>query len=541
MLQNVVTALRQSSLGEDFLRRLLAAGTVGSATQAAVDAVREALALEVSWSGIVSGEYLTMAGYSGLRTAEMTALWRLKVGQGVGGRVAKEGRTIAVRDYRHDPRRVPVMKTLIDDEGIRAAICAPFVSGTDVLGVLYAAERGTRDWSAEEVQLVTGVAHDTGVALARIRDQHRDRQRAEDASRALALVRAAAAGLVRGEDAGPGIGVLAHHLGMRVELLAPGGAVLREASPGTPPEAPVRLQVDVGEPPLGALRVSGERALTAGERELVEVSGHVVALQLLRERAALQTELRVHGEFLEDLLEGRLEDRDAILARAALLGVDLKAPRYVACAGLHGDGSPAITRRSLDRLERAIRRRFPDASLVPRGGDVVVLLAPGRAEAREVEQALREAVADGLAAGLGRLCLRLDDYADSYAEAAAALDLARRRPQPGEVLTPADLGLYGLLARGSTRQSLESIVAGALGPLLEADAASGSEYVQTLDAYLASDRHLEPTAHRLHVHPNTVRYRLAKVQELLGVSLRDVDDRFLLELALRVHAALDRE
>jgi DNA-binding PucR family transcriptional regulator len=43
------------------------------------------------------------------------------------------------------------------------------------------------------------------------------------------------------------------------------------------------------------------------------------------------------------------------------------------------------------------------------------------------------------------------------------------------------------------------------------------------------------------VHPNTVRYRLAKVQELLGVSLRDVDDRFLLELALRVHAAFDRE
>lgn len=42
------------------------------------------------------------------------------------------------------------------------------------------------------------------------------------------------------------------------------------------------------------------------------------------------------------------------------------------------------------------------------------------------------------------------------------------------------------------------------------------------------------------MHPNTVRYRLAKVQELLGVSLRDVDDRFLLELALRVRAALDR-
>jgi len=249
----------------------------------------------------------------------------------------------------------------------------------------------------------------------------------------------------------------------------------------------------------------------------------------------------VRGEFLDDLLEGHLDNRTAIRARAALLGVDLQAPRYVACVGLHGERAPAITRLSLNQVEQAIRRRFPDSTVVPRSGDVVVLLAHGRAEAREVERALRDAVADGLAAGLGRMCLGLDDYADSYAEAAAALDLARRRAHVGVVLTPADLGFYGLLARGSTRQSLESIVAGALGPLLEADAAGGSEYVQTLDAYLATDRHLEPAAHRLHVHPNTVRYRLAKVQELLGVSLRDVDDRFLLELALRVRAALDRE
>jgi DNA-binding PucR family transcriptional regulator len=59
--------------------------------------------------------------------------------------------------------------------------------------------------------------------------------------------------------------------------------------------------------------------------------------------------------------------------------------------------------------------------------------------------------------------------------------------------------------------------------------------------YLASDRRLERTANDLHVHPNTVRYRLTKIQEMLGVSLRDVEERFLLELALRVRAALDQQ
>jgi purine catabolism regulator len=43
----------------------------------------------------------------------------------------------------------------------------------------------------------------------------------------------------------------------------------------------------------------------------------------------------------------------------------------------------------------------------------------------------------------------------------------------------------------------------------------------------------------LHVHVNTLRYRLGKIQELLGVDLHDVDARFVLELALRVHAILE--
>jgi DNA-binding PucR family transcriptional regulator len=65
--------------------------------------------------------------------------------------------------------------------------------------------------------------------------------------------------------------------------------------------------------------------------------------------------------------------------------------------------------------------------------------------------------------------------------------------------------------------------------------------VKTLDAFLASDRHLERMATALHIHVNTVRYRLGKIQDDLGVDLRDVDTRFLLELALRVQGVLHRQ
>ncbi|MFD2400093.1 helix-turn-helix domain-containing protein [Prauserella oleivorans] len=481
-------------------------------------------------------------------------------GAGDRGRVAQEGRPIVCRDYRRDRRRVPVMKNVIDAEGIRGGACAPLLYGGEVLGVLYACQRVPRTWKPEEIRQLSVIGADTAVAFGRIRERHREEQRAElservahAAARTVDVLGAIAMSLARTEDLVVGIGVLAHHLGMTAELLEPGGDRLAKAPPGDGPGEPVRLRVPVGDEPLGYLRVSGDREPAQAERELVEICADLVALQLQRERAALRAESRVHSEFLDDLLEGRIADVPGMRTRAALLGIEPSAPRYVACVGLRlpmdagsGDAPPGVTRRVFAHVERCLRLRFPRSIVNPRRGDVVVLLDPEGADLERVDRALREVVAPGepaadLVAGLGRLCLGFADYADSYAEAALALDVARRRSPAGEVLGQADLGLYGLLARGPSRQSLQSIVENALGPLIESDTTAGTEYVKTLHAYLDADRHLERAAADLHVHPNTVRYRLSKVQDMLGVSLRDVDDRFLLELALRVQSALERQ
>ncbi len=87
------------------------------------------------------------------------------------------------------------------------------------------------------------------------------------------------------------------------------------------------------------------------------------------------------------------------------------------------------------------------------------------------------------------------------------------------------------------RSTLDAVVTRALGPLIEADKKAQSDYVKTLAVYLANDRHLERTAKALHVHVNTLRYRVGKIQGLTGVDLRDVDSRFLLELAMRIRTA----
>jgi len=552
-----VDPLTVESLNDRFLRQLLSASTVNAAAQAAVEAVRSTVSADISWCGIVQDGVLRMAAHSGLRTTEMMSSWRLGVGEGIGGRTVSEGRTHTVRDYRRDSRRVLDMKSVIDAENIHGAICAPLPTGAEVVGVIYAAQRGPRDWTPGEVDLVTGIGKDTGIALGRILSRQHERAETDVLRQTLAEARRTVEALTevttaveRSDDLGVGVAILAHRLGMVVELLGLDGELLRRAPATASAEPPTQWELTLGADPLATLRVRADRALAEPELEIATGSGQAITLQLARERAGLQAALRLHSEFLNELLVGPVADTQRLQERAALLGLDLRHPRHVVTIGVHGANAPGgrrppVRRGTFAAVERRLHAAFPGSIIVHQQGEAVGLLATGEFDPAKVRSGLRRALEtdegdQALAAGLGRLCHRIDEYATSYTEAALGLDIACRRPRPGELLSPDDLGLYGILGHGSARGSLESIVENTLGPLVAADDKGGSEYVKTLEAFLASDRHLERTAAALHIHVNTVRYRLGKIQDDLGVDLHDVDTRFLLELALRVQAALHR-
>ena len=73
---------------------------------------------------------------------------------------------------------------------------------------------------------------------------------------------------------------------------------------------------------------------------------------------------------------------------------------------------------------------------------------------------------------------------------------------------------------------------GALSALTRLDPADREEILRTIDAYFTSMGNTSEAARLLHVHPNTLRYRLAKISDVLGVDLDDRETRLLLELEL---------
>ena len=83
-------------------------------------------------------------------------------------------------------------------------------------------------------------------------------------------------------------------------------------------------------------------------------------------------------------------------------------------------------------------------------------------------------------------------------------------------------------------RSASKLVSPAATRVLAWDAQNGTDYTKTLRTYLKNSRDSATTATELSLHQNTLRYRLRRAHELLGIDLDSPDDTLILWLGLRV-------
>jgi hypothetical protein len=135
----------------------------------------------------------------------------------------------------------------------------------------------------------------------------------------------------------------------------------------------------------------------------------------------------------------------------------------------------------------------------------------------------------GVRAGVGPAVV-LGAAGESARLAARALTLATAAVEPAAVL--ADEHRIELLLLGD-RALADGLVAEVTEPLRVLPAAAQERLLETLAAWLEHQGEVRPTAAQLHVHVQTVRYRVAQLRELLGDRMGSAEGRLELELALR--------
>jgi sugar diacid utilization regulator len=229
-----------------------------------------------------------------------------------------------------------------------------------------------------------------------------------------------------------------------------------------------------------------------------------------------------------------------------LLVVDVDHFRQFIKERRYEEGRVIALKHQLFQVVTGAVRRVHPRHLVSAHSDSVIVLVPQPADTKDPDGEvlagrIRDAVAESelgvtVSVSIGRPCTKPDDFKPAFIEAQRALDLMVRFGKREQVINYERLGVYRLLAQVEDRAGLDAFAGRMLAPLVDYDRARGTPLLKTLEVYLQRHGNLRQSSRDLHIHLNTLHYRLRRIGEVTGLDLKDADARLDLLLALRVRA-----
>jgi sugar diacid utilization regulator len=272
-----------------------------------------------------------------------------------------------------------------------------------------------------------------------------------------------------------------------------------------------------------------------------EHAATVCGLIFENERAVQIASGRARSELVEGLIVKSAHDKGEAVQWARHLGYDESLAHAVLVLALP---HPPRDNRQVS-IEGVLRGIAPDAMIAVRArGAVVIVPGPTSDRTAAVSRAQRIATRcvqtlsptdDGrIRVGIGNAYLSAADLWRSHGEAQRALAVRERGDRSGSVTLFSSLGIHRLLAAYPNASELRAFGEDVLGEVLAEDLAKSMDYLPTLATYFAENRSLARAAHRLHVHPNTVTYRIRRIEQLSGLDLNNQQDRLVAEVSVEI-------
>jgi hypothetical protein len=304
------------------------------------------------------------------------------------------------------------------------------------------------------------------------------------------------------------------------------------------------IAVRAGGEPLGSIWViEGSKQFAATAEQTLRSAAQIAAMHLLHYRSRANLDRQRGNDSLRALLDGSSPGSAAaglrILPGAALtvlaFGMEL--------TGLAGGEAGVLVDRLAGLLRLHVEAYRGNAHVVDVDRVVYLVLAtsgpPTRDRLRSVAEEHRQrgeaAGRRAIRVGIGAPVTDLRRLPESRLEADEVLGVLQRRP--AAVAHVDELRGAIALSRICAQIRADPVLQqGRISALAAHDAEKGSNYVQTLHAYLDCFGDVVAAATRLHVHRNTFRYRLARLADIADLDLTDPADRLIATLQLHALA-----
>lgn len=316
-----------------------------------------------------------------------------------------------------------------------------------------------------------------------------------------------------------------------------------------------RLRVSARVEPLtvdrqlvGALVIFPSAAEGELDQLMLDSARFALSVQMMRSFLRFRFETRTQSELFFEIVERRWRDAADVSQRAARLGLDFSLPQQMIVVDFP-ERTKAFGGGSVDvehTLSRIMQQASAEARLVAIEGGVVCLVPHEAGRRQERTTKLMRRIAEDLGRYFdeapivvaGDRCDGLDDYPGAWERCSRMIRIGRSFGLTGALSTQ-DFGPLPMLVSAADVGDVRSFVRDSIGAIAEHDRENGTPYLETLSVYLEEGCRSQACADRLGLHVTTLRYRLARIQELFGIDVETPERRFSVELALRLHSVID--
>lgn len=287
---------------------------------------------------------------------------------------------------------------------------------------------------------------------------------------------------------------------------------------------------------------------TETDHAMVEYAATMISSELQKEQAFIEQKKQYRADLLQDLISSNFEESSMLKRRSELLQYDLEAPYVAFAVRVISDGSPEGDRENLDTirnficsiLEHGAQQRACSLLLAEDCGLLIGMISYTDESVSQLAWDLLSDLLRTLKEARKAILVRCavsspesgaERAAHAMFEAKEALSISLRISSGKPIVCLSDMGIYRVLCEMKKSRIMEDFCKDMLHPILDCE--TGEELLTTLECYYDNESNLRRTADALFLHKNSVKYRLSRIETLLGHSITDPDTELSLKLCLK--------
>ncbi|MCR4436404.1 MAG: helix-turn-helix domain-containing protein [Clostridiales bacterium] len=243
---------------------------------------------------------------------------------------------------------------------------------------------------------------------------------------------------------------------------------------------------------------------------------------------------------IADLLDGKLKDRDVIHERLKLLKWPLKQNLYVMSVTFDLEER---YNSSLEYTRDLIEQNIFGSKAIIFNGNIVLVISRDysnildKNELKEIDHYFGQ---NRMYGGLSRCFHDISEIQIYFNQSLEALEIGIRLENNRFIFEYEDYVLYHIVNLCNNHENLISLCHPSLIKLIEYDRKNNTLLAHSLKVFLQNERNLVASAQALHIHRNTMVYRIDKIQEIIQVDLNDSNIRLHFNISYKFLEYIDR-